>query len=129
VIEAGVAHNTMSALELLEHNNRIELTLIAELGRVCKSSNLEFVKLANRKATQDELLQLQEVIPTLRSSRHCRHFQHYSHNQEHNIEDCYDQVEHAPMSEALQSWGMQVQSMGTSQGNGASPAAFVHASC
>ncbi len=127
VIEAGVARDTMSALELLEHNNGIELTLLAKLGRVHELSHLEFVKLANRKATRDKLLQLQEVIPTLPSSCHCCHFQHYSHNQEHNIGDCYDQMEHAPTSEALQSWGLRVQSTGTSQGNGASPAAFVHA--
>ncbi len=99
-IEAGVARDIMSALELLEHNNRIELTLLAELGRVRESSYLKFVLMANLKATRDELLQLQEVILTSPAS--C-HFRHYLHNRERNIGDCYDRAAHAPTSIALQS--------------------------
>jgi hypothetical protein len=117
----------MSALELLEHNNGIALTLLAKLVRVRELSYLKFVTMANLKATGDKLLQLQEVISTLPA--------HYSHNCEHNIRDFYNQAAHAPTSTALQSWGrpttkalqrwgLQVQSVGMSQGNGASPAVF-----
>jgi hypothetical protein len=131
-IEAGLACDTMSTLELLEHNNGIELTLLAKLGRVCESSYLEFVTIANLNATPDKLLQLQEVIWTSPAS--C-HFQHYLHNCEHNIGDCYNQAAHAPTSialqswgrptsEALQRWGLRIQSAGMSQGSGASPAVF-----
>jgi hypothetical protein len=49
----------MSALELLEHNNEIELTFLAKLGREREFSYLDFVTMANLKATQDKLLQLQ----------------------------------------------------------------------
>jgi hypothetical protein len=131
-IEAGVARDTMSALELLELNNRTELTLLAKLGRVRELSYLKFVIMANLKATWDKLLQLQEVILTLPASHH---FQHYLHNCEHNIGDCYDWAAHAPTSIALQSWGrptskalqrwgLRVQSAGMSKGNGASPMVF-----
>ncbi len=131
-IEARVAHDTMSALELLEHNNRIELTLLVKLGRVHELSYLKFVTMANLKATWDKLLQLQEVISTLPASHY---FQHYLHTHEHDIRDCYSQAAHAPtstalqswgrsMSKALQRWGLRVQSAGISQGNGASPAVF-----
>jgi hypothetical protein len=104
-IEAGIARDIMSALTLLEYNNGIELTLLAELGRARESSYLKFVTMANLKAIRDKLLQLQEVIPTLPAS--C-HFRHYSHNRERDSGDCVDQAAQGNLdSKALQRWGLR----------------------
>jgi hypothetical protein len=78
IIKAGVAQDTMSALVLLERSNRVILPLFSKLERACDLSFLVFVVLANRTTTRNELMELQEVIPTpAREIRVDGHFQHF----------------------------------------------------
>jgi hypothetical protein len=133
VIEAGVVRDTMSALVLLERSNRVILPLFSELERAHDLSFLNFVVLANRKTTRDELLELQEVIPVpAREIRVDRHFQHFYGNgcipQYHPAGVVYgdreDYNQQAPTRDPLQSWGSRARSTGTGQCSNAAPIVF-----
>jgi hypothetical protein len=133
VIKAGIVRDTMSALVLLELSNRVILPLFSKLERVRDLSFLNFVVLANRKTTRDELLELQEVIPMLaREIRVDRHFQHFYCNgripRYHPAGIIYgdreDYNQQAPTRDPLQNWGSRARSTGTGQGSNAAPTVF-----
>jgi hypothetical protein len=135
VIKAGVAQDTMSTLVLLERSNRVILPLFSELERARNLSFLNFVVLANRKTTQDELLELQEVIPApAREIRVDRHFQHFYGNERvpryHPACVVYgdreDYNQQAPTRDPLQNWGSRARSTGTGQGSNAALTVFEH---
>jgi hypothetical protein len=133
VIEAGVARDNMSALVLLERSNRVILPLFSELERARNLSFLNFVVLANRKTTRDELLELQEVISApAREIGVDGHFQHIYGNgrvpRYHPAGVVYgdreDYNQQAPTRDPLQNWGSRARSTGTGQGSNAAPTVF-----
>ncbi len=125
----------MSALVLLERSNRVILPLFSKLERAHNLSFLDFVVLANRKTTGEELLELQEVIPTpAREIRVDGHFQHFYgdgrvpryHPAGVVYGDREDYNQQAPTRDPLWNWGSRARSMGTGQGSNAAPTVFEH---